>query len=195
MKKILYLFGFLSMASMCSILIVTGQATRNLSQEYKYTLDNSNISFTLSNIWKEENNTSHDLSLSKLNSNLHLSVYKKSEINMTAEELLNSKIKEELNEHDTKVLVKKYNTNKTKNRIIYSKLYTATKDNVEEQYLFSVVEFDNSDTYVFSVYTAKGAYMQYSIDDIQRLLIKMEWNGPALTPKNEWKEKTQLAYN
>ena len=100
---------------------------------------------------------------------------------------MNDLIKEELKESDSKELIKKYNVNRTKNKTIYSKLYKASKDNVENEYLFSIIEFDNSDTYLYAVYTAKGAYMQYSIDDIQRLLLKMEYTGKE--------RKTELAYN
>lgn len=185
MRKMLFLFVFLSIASISGLLFVTGCATDGLAKEKEYLLDGANISFTLSNIWEEEINTTHDLSLTKLDSNLQFSVYKKSEINMTAEELLNKMIKAELMDSDSKSLIKKYNVNETRKRIIYSKLYSATKDNVEQQYLFSVIDFDDSDTLVFAVYKARGSYMTYGIDDIQRLLIKMEWNGP----------KTELAYN
>lgn len=178
MKKVLFLFSFLSIASLFSLMFITGNAASSLAKEKKYLLDGTNISFVLSQAWEEDLDTTHDLSLNKLNSNLHFSVFKKEEVELSAEELLKEKIKEELSEHDSKSLVKKYNVNKTRNRTIYSRLYTTTKDNVEAQYLFSVIEFDDTDTYVFVVYTAKGAYMQYSIDDIQRLLIKMEWNGP-----------------
>lgn len=184
MKKALSLICILGIVSFTSICFLTG-CTASLSKEQKYLLDGTNISFTLSNIWEKELNTEHDLSLTKLNANLQLSVYKRSETGVSADELLSEKIKEELEDSDSKTLVKKYNINRTRNRTIHSKLYSATKDNIETEYLFSVIEFDNSDTYVFVVYTAKGAYMQYSIDDIQRLLIKMEWNG----------SKTELVYN
>ena len=185
MKKVLFLFGFLSLASICSLMLVTGHATNNLSKVQEFTLDDNNISFALSKVWKEKFSQTHDLALSKLDTDLYFSVYKKADIDMSAEELLNAKLKEELADYESKSLVKKYNVNKTRNRTIYSKLYTATKDNIETQYLFNVIEFDDSDTYVFAIYTARGSYMQYSIDDIQRLLIKMEWNG----------SKTELALN
>lgn len=185
MKKVLFLFVFINMASLLGILYMTGFTAETLAKENHYSLDDNNISFSLSTIWKEDINTSHDLSLSKLDSNLHFSVYKKSEIDMSAEELLKDKIKAELEDVESKTLTKKYNVNRTRNRAIYSRLYTVTKDNVETQYLFNVIDFDKSDTYVVSIYTAKGAYMKYSIDDIQRLLIKMEWNGT----------ETELVYN
>jgi hypothetical protein len=185
MKKVLFLFVFINIASLLGILYVTGFTAETLTKENHYSLDDNNISFTLSTIWKEDIDTGHDLSLSKLDSNLHFSVYKKSDVDMTAEELLKDRVKVELEDVDSKILTKKYNVNKTRNRTIYSRLYTVTKNNVETQYLFNVIEFDNSDTYVVAIYTAKGAYMQYSIDDIQRLLIKMEWNGT----------ETELVYN
>jgi len=184
MRKVLFLFSFTSVLLFFSIFLLTG-CTSNLTKEQEYSLDGQNISFTLSNIWEKKLSTTHDLSLTKLDSNLQFSVYKKAEVEMSPEKLLKEKAEAELSGQDNYSVYKKYNVNKTRNRTIYSRLYKATKDNVESEYLFSVIEFDNSDTYVFVVYNARGAYMRYSIDDIQRLLIKMEWNG----------QKTELAYN
>lgn len=185
MKKILYFFSSLCLVSVVSLLFITEQATSKLARQNKYLLDGSNISFELNDIWKEQYSDEHDLSLSKLNSNLYFTVYKKSEVGVDAEELLKQKIEEELKNCDSKALTEKYNINKTKNRTIYSRLYTVIENDIEKQYYFNVIEFDESDTYVYAVYSAPGAYMKYNIDDIQRLLIKMEWTG----------EKTILVYN
>lgn len=187
MKKVLiFLFSFLTIICSAGVLFLTGCAN-NLTKVNKFMLDGNNISFTLSQVWEEEISTEHDLSLSKLNANLHLSVYKKEEVELSPEKLMNDLIKEELKDKDDKELVKEYNKNKTKNKTIYSKLYKASQDNVEDEYLFTIIEFDNSDTYLYAVYTAKGAYMQYSIDDIQRMLLKVEYTGDI--------RKTELAYN
>lgn len=187
MKKILiFLVCFLTIISSAGVLFLTGCAN-NLTKENKFMLDGNNISFTLSQVWEEEITTDHDLSLKKLNANLKLSVYKKDEIQLEADDFLDDLIKKELSEKDTKELIKEYNVNKTKNKTIYSKLYKASNGNIEDEYLFTVIEFDNSDTYLYAIYTAKGAYMQYSIDDIQRLLLKMEYKGKT--------RKTELAYN
>lgn len=177
MKKVLFLFGFLSVASVMNLFMLTENAASNLTKENEYLLDNENISFELADAWKENYDTDYDLSLTKLQSTLDISIYKTDEIDMTAKELLSSKIKEELSEMDSRVLVKKYNVNTTRNRTIYSSMYSATKDNIQSEYFFSVVEFDNSGTYLFVVYESKGSYMKYTVDDIQRLLLKIEWNG------------------
>ena len=168
-----------------NLFMLTSNAAVNLNKEQTYTLDGNNISFTLSPIWKENFDTEHDLSLSKLESNLQISAYKKSYVECTAEELLKENIKKELKDVDSKTLTKKYDVNKTRNRTIYARLYTTVKNNIETQYYFSVMEFEESDTFVFVVYNARGSHMKYSIDDIQRLLLKMEWKGP----------KTSLVYN
>ena len=187
MKKLLiFLFSFLALMCSTGVFVFTGYAN-NLTRVNKFMLDGNNISFTLSQVWEEEITTDHDLSLTKLNANLKLSVYKKEEVQLEPEKFMNDLIKEELKESDSKELKKKFNVNRTKNKTIYSKLYKASKDNVENEYLLSIIEFDNSDTYLYAVYTAKGAYMQYSIEDIQRLLLKMEYTGKE--------RKTELAYN
>lgn len=187
MKKVLiFLFSFLAIISSAGVLVLTGCAN-NLTKVNQFMLDGNNISFTLSQVWKEESVADHDLSLTKLDANLKMSVYKKEEVQLSPEKFMDDLIKEELKDKDSKELKKEYNINRTKNKTIYSKLYKATKDNVEDEYLFTVIEFDNSDTYLYAIYTAKGAYMQYSIDDIQRLLLKMEYKGDV--------RKTELAYN
>lgn len=187
MKKVLiFLFSFLAIVCSASVFVLTGFAN-NLTKMNNFVLDGNNISFTLSQVWEKENSTEHDLSLSKLNANLHLSVYKKEKVELSPDELMNDLIKKELSEKDYKELIKEYNVNRTKNKTIYSKLYKASQNNVEAEYLFTIVEFDNSDTYLYAVYTAKGAYMQYSIDDIQRMILKMEYKGAT--------RKTELAYN
>ena len=149
MKKVLiFLFSFLAIISSAGVIFLTGCAN-NLTKVNKFMLDGNNISFTLSQVWEEEVSTDYDLSLSKLNASLHLSVYKKDETNLLPEELMDDLIKEELNEKDSKELVKEYNVNRTKNKTIYSKLYKASEENMEDEYLFTVIEFDNSDTYLY----------------------------------------------
>ena len=74
-------------------------------------------------------------------------------------------------------MVTKYTTTETADRKIYAKLYTVDQENLEMQYYFSVMEFLPSHTYVYIVYEAKEIYMNYNVDDIQRMLMKMKWTG------------------
>ena len=74
-------------------------------------------------------------------------------------------------------IVKNYKVNETQDRIIHSTLYSGTKNEVETQYFASVVEFKGSHTYVYVLYEAKEMYMKYNIDDIQRIILRMKWNG------------------
>lgn len=172
MKRLVVLFAFVS------VFLLSGCDYLNLSRETNYSLDGKNINFSLPNAWEEASNDVNDLTLTKSSAELSMIVYKKTEIeNISAEKLLDTKIKEKMAEMTDYSSLKKYNANKMKDRIIYSKLYTASKDGLERQYFFSVVEFLDSDTYVYAVYEAKEIYMKYNIDDIQRLLTRMKWSG------------------
>jgi hypothetical protein len=170
MKRLVVVFAFIAM------FLLSG--CEALSRETEYFLDNNNISLTLPKAWEKSTNEANDLTLTKSSAKLSMIVLKKSEIEEeSAEKLLNNIIKEKLSEMDDNKLLKAYNPNKTRDRIIYSKLYTAGKDGYEKQYFFNVLEFTGSDTYVYVMYEAKETYMNYNIDDIQRILIRMKWNG------------------
>lgn len=177
MKKVLALFIFLSIASFVNLFTLTGVPALSLSKNQQFNLDDNNISFTLGKEWKEDIDTTHDLSLNKLDANLQISVYKKDEIEIGAEDFLNEQIREELKDKYSKSIIEKKAVNKTKNRTIYAMRYMATENNIQKEYFFSIIEFDNSNTYVFVMYTARGAYMKYSIDDIERMILKMKWHG------------------
>lgn len=170
MKKMFIVFAVIALLSL------SGCTT--LSKQTEYLLDDDNISFYLPNAWEQLVDSNSDLALTKSSTNMDMLILKKSEILETgAEELLDSLIKEKMNGMDDHSLLKTYNVNKAKDRIIYSKLYTASKDGLERQYFFNVMEFLGSDTYIYVVYEAKETYMKYNIDDIQRLLVRMKWNG------------------
>ena len=67
MKNVLiFLFSFLTIICSAGVLFLTGCAN-NLTKVNKFMLDGNNISFTLSQVWKEETSTEHDLSLSNTN--------------------------------------------------------------------------------------------------------------------------------
>jgi glycerophosphoryl diester phosphodiesterase len=158
------------------LLLLSGCDT--LSKQNDYLLDNDNISFSLPKAWEKSSDTTNDLAFTKSSANMGMIIFKKAEIeDNSAEELLNRMIKEKMTEMSNHSLLKEYNANKTRDRIIYSKLYTANKDGIERQYFFNVMEFIGSDTYVYVLYEAKETYMKYNIDDIQRLLVRMKWNG------------------
>lgn len=172
MKRLVVLFAFVA------IFLLSGCDYLTLSRETNYSLDNDNISFSLPKAWEESTNDIGDLTLVKSSAELNMIVYKKIEVdNISATKLLDNQIKEKMTDMTDYSLVKEYNTNKMKDRIIYSKLYTASRDGIERQYFFNVVEFLDSDTYVYAVYEAKEIYMNYNIGGIQRLLTRMKWSG------------------
>lgn len=166
------------MGVLAIILVLSLTGCTTLSKQNEYLLDNNNISFSLPKAWEELADTTSDLALTKSSANMDMIIFKKDNIeDNSAEELLDRLIKEKISEMDDNTLLKAYNPNNARDRIIYSKLYTASKDGIERQYFFNVMEFNNSNTYVYVLYEAKETYMKYNIDDIQRLLVRMKWNG------------------
>lgn len=171
MKKVgnLSLFLFI-------IIGLTGCNT--LSRKTMYTLDGKNISFTMPKIWEQVESNENDLALSKSTANLVLDTYYQSEVDdISATELLDQKVEEKMSEMDEYRLAKQYKTSELSDRKIYSVLYNGTKDGVESQYYFNVMEINNANIYVYALYSEKEIYMKYNIDDIQRMLIHMKWNG------------------
>ncbi len=171
MKKLLRLSVFI----FC-VLILCG--CNALSRQNNYQLDNKNIIFSLPKVWVAVESNDNELALTRSYANMSFNTYHKSEVNnMSAEELLDQKIEEFCSNHENASLVTKYTTTETADRKIYAKLYTVDQENLEMQYYFSVMEFLPSHTYVYIVYEAKEIYMNYNVDDIQRMLMKMKWTG------------------
>lgn len=149
-----------------------------LSRRTMYMLDDNNIEFTLPKIWEQVESNDNDLALSKPDAKLLLDTYHQSDLDgISASALLNQKVEEKMQEMDEHRLVKEYKVNELKDRKIYSVLYSGIKDGIETQYYFSVMELDGSHTYVYALYSEKERYMKYNIDDIQRMLVRMKWNG------------------
>lgn len=155
---------------------LTGCTT--LSRKTMYTLDGANIEFVLPKTWEKVESNENALALSRTTANLVLDTYYKADLDdIEASELLSQKVEEKMNKMDDYRLVKKYKTNELNDRKIYSALYSGTKDGVENQYYFNVMEISSANIYVYALYSEKEIYMKYNIDDIQRMLIRMKWNG------------------
>lgn len=158
---------------MCSL---SGCST--LSRQTMYVLDDNNISFTLPKMWEEVDSNENDLSLTKSSAELIINTYHQADLDgISASELLEQKIKENTSDMVSHSILKRYKVNEAPDRIIYSVLYSGTLNDVETQYFASVVEFKGVHTYVYVLYEAKEMYMKYNIDDIQRILVRMKWNG------------------
>ncbi len=158
------------------MLALTGCNT--LSNKTMYVLDNDNIEFVLPKVWEQVESNENDLALAKSSANLVMDAYHQSDLDgISASELLNKKIEEKMSEMDEHRLVKEYKVNDLMDRKIYSALYSGTIDGMETQYYFNVMELKGTHTYVYALYIEKEIYMKYNIDDIQRMLIRMKWNG------------------
>ncbi len=171
MKKIFQIgVFFLLTISLCGC--------NSLSRQTMYVLDDDNISFSLPKRWEQVDTNENDLALTKDSADLSMSAYHQSDLDgMTSKELLKKKIEENTKEMESHRIIKNYKVNETQDRIIHSTLYSGTKNEVETQYFASVVEFKGSHTYVYVLYEAKEMYMKYNIDDIQRIILRMKWNG------------------
>lgn len=171
MKKTLKAFVF-----MFFVMNICGCSA--LSRQTIYAIDDDHISFSLPKTWEQVDSNENDLSLIKSSAELNINTYHKSELDgINASELLEQKIIEEGSQMDSYRIIKRYPVNETPDRIIYSILYSGTKEDVETQYFASVLEFKGVHTYVYTLYEAKEMYMKYNIDDIQRILVRMKWNG------------------
>lgn len=164
--------------SILLLLAVSLTGCNTLSRKTLYLLDDDNIEFVLPKVWEQIDSNENDLALSKPTANLVIDTYHQSDLDGTsASELLDKKIDEKMNGMDEHRLVKKYKVNELSDRKIYSALYSGTIDGVETQYYFSVMELTGTHTYVYALYVEKEMYMRYNIDDVQRMLIRMKWNG------------------
>lgn len=164
--------------SILFILAITLTGCNTLSTKTMYMLDNNNIEFSLPRVWEQVESNENDLALSKSSANLVLDTYHQSDLDgMSASDLLEKKIEEKMNTLDEHRLVKEYKVNDLLDRKIYSSLYSGTKDGIETQYYFSVMEINGTHTYIYALYVEQERYMKYNIDDIQRMLIRMKWNG------------------
>ncbi len=163
--KIAFLLGVLFLLSGCE----------SLSRNKQYYLKSANVEFTLPKVWEEVEDDAYALSLSNESTNLVMNSYSKSDIqDLSAPGVFHQLIEEFLADMDTSSLVREYPVEKTTDRIVYQKLYTANKDLMERQYYFGLVDFLGTDHYVFVVYQAGEMIMNYNIDDIQRVLLRME---------------------
>jgi hypothetical protein len=163
------------------VIVLTGFGLVDRDTEYK--LDNANISFSLPKIWEVTEKDKMAVSLSKDNADMRVSVYKKWDLdgsNPTA--LLDSKIKEELAASDVEYyeMVKDYGTDVVMDRTIYARLYSVEKEGIQRQYYFSVMEFADSATLVYTLYETSESHMKYHISDINRMLVRMKWNGEEI---------------
>lgn len=164
--------------SILLLFMISLTGCNTLSTKTLYALDNNNIEFSLPKVWEQIDSNENDLALSRPTAKLVIDTYRQSELDgISAEELLDKKVNERMKELKDSKVVKKFKVNEWKDRKIYSVLYSATKDNIESQYYFSVMEFTGTHTYVYALYEEKEMYMKYNIDDIQRMLLLMKWNG------------------
>ncbi len=164
--------------SILMIFLMSLCGCNSLSRQTIYALDDDNISFSLPKRWEQVDSNENDLALTKDSADLSMNTYHQSDLDgMSAEGLLKKKIEENTATMSSYRIVKNYNRNETQDRIIYSTLYSGTKKDIETQYYASVVEFKGTHTYVYVLYEAKEMYMNYNIDDIQRILLRMKWKG------------------
>lgn len=160
------------------LLVVCLTGCNTLSKNTLYIIDDNNIEFDLPKVWKQIDSNENDLLLSRPDANLTIDTYHQSELDgMPASALLDKKIEEKMSTMEEYRLVKEYKVNELIDRKIYSALYSGTSNGVETQYYFNVMELNGTHTYVYALYTEKEIYMKYNIDDIQRMLIRMKWNG------------------
>ncbi len=158
------------------LILLTG--CEALVKEKSYELDDSHIIFELPKVWEEEGTSDAELVLSRDTANMTIDTIHPSELDsISVRQLLDQKVSEVMKDKITHSLVKEYPVNHLADRNITSYLYTANKDNIETEYYFSVLDFTGRDTYVYVLYEATETYMKYNIDDINRMLMRMRWNG------------------
>ena len=146
-----------------------------------HALDNNNITFTLPRRWEVVNNGNNHLFVVNPEASMKMQIYKKSELELVhASDLLNKKAAEALAEVDTYRLVRNFGASRMQDRIIHSRLYLVEKNGMQTQYYITVMEFIGSETYVFLLYEAREAVMRYHLNNINRMLRRMEWQGEEI---------------
>ncbi len=166
----------ISMLLLCLLICLSG--CEKYTKVKEYTLDGKAVQFQLPNAWDTVEVLDSSLELSRSYADLKASIYHPSELDgITPKDLLEEKIKEEMKDKKDARLVEEYPVSSTRDRKIYSVLYSAEKDGKEEQYYMNMMHFLGTDTYVYVVYVATSYYMRYNMDDINRVLLRMEWNG------------------
>ena len=161
------------------VIVLTGFGTVSRQTEYK--LDNANITFSLPKAWEVVSSSNNGILFSKETANMEVSVYKKWELSSSnAADLLDEKIYETLASATDYSLVRDFGGDKVIDRIIYSKLYSVEVNGRETQYYFNVMEFVDSETFVYTLYETKESHMKYHMSDINRMLIRMKWNGEEI---------------
>lgn len=167
-------------AKLCAIfvLLFLTAGCDTLMKERSYELDDSNIVFELPKVWEAEDKGEAELVLSRKTANMVIDTIHPSEMDsISANDLLDQKVEAVMSDKISHSLLKEYPVNTLADRKIYARLYTADKENIETQYYFSILDFNGKDTYVYVLYEATETYMTYNIDDINRMLIRMKWNG------------------
>lgn len=161
------------------VIVLSGFGLVDKQTEYK--LDNANITFSLPKAWEVVSTDDNGIYFNKNSANMEVSVYKKWELHSgNPTDLLDEKINEILATANDYTLVQDFGEDKVIDRVIYSKLYSIEVDGRQTQYYFSVMEFVDSETFVYTLYETKESHMKYHMSDINRMLIRMKWNGEEI---------------
>jgi len=176
--SILLFVGFAACAVYMFMLFDELEAKSRLSV---HTLDDENITFTLTSRWKLKEGTDKSLSFVNADAIMEMHVYKKSELDLVhASDLLELKISERLQHVDVYSLSENFGANHVNDRIIHSRLYLVEKNEMQTQYYFTVMEFAGSETYIFVLYETRESFMRYHLNNINRMLRRIQWNGEEI---------------
>jgi len=176
--SILLFIGFATCAVYMFMLFDELEAKTRLAT---HSLDNNNIIFTLPSRWEVSSYSDESLSFFNNDAIMEMKVYKKSGLELVhASDLLSLKVEEKLENVDSHRLSEDFGAKHIHDRIIHSKLYTVEKNNMQTQYHFTVMELIGSETYIFVLYEARVSAMRYHLNNINRMLRRIQWNGEEI---------------